>query len=122
MARGGFPGGRGGRGMGGGMPNMNQLLKQAQKMQADLVKTQEELQNKEYSATVGGGAVSVVASGNKTIKTLEIQPDVVDPDDVEMLQDLIISAVNEVLSKIEEDSSNEMGKLTGGMGGMSGLF
>jgi len=118
MARGGFPGGMGG--FGGG--NMANLMKQAQKMQKDMEKMQEELKDKTVEASAGGGAVSVVVTGKKELKEITIKPEVVDPDDVEMLQDLILAAINEALRKADELSNNEMGRLTGGMGGMGGLF
>jgi len=114
MARGGFPG------FGGG--NINQLMKQAQKMQKDMARLQEELENKTVEATAGGGAVTVVATGKKEIKEIIIKPEVVDPDDVEMLQDLILAAVNEALRKAEEMAASEMSKITGGLGGLPGLF
>lgn len=98
----------------GGM-NINNLMKQAQKMQEDMLKTQEDLKTKEYEATSGGGAVKVVVTGDRKIKEIVISPDVVDKDDVEMLQDLIIAAVNEALRKAEEEASSQMGKLTGGL-------
>jgi len=113
MARGGFPG------MGG---NMGNLLKQAQKMQKDMAKLQEELEQKTVEATVGGGAVTVVVSGKKELKEINIKPEVVDPDDVEMLQDLIIAAVNEAMRKADDMVSSEMSKITGGFGGLPGLF
>lgn len=106
--------GRGGM-MPGGM-NMNNLMKQAQKMQKQMEQTQLELENKEIETTAGGGAIKVVINGKKEIKNITIAEDVVDPDDIEMLQDLIMSAVNEAIRQIEEISQNEMGKLTGGMG------
>ena len=115
--RGGFPGGMGGF---GGM-NMNNLMKQAKKMQEEMQKSQEELSSKEFDATAGGGAISVKVTGEKVIKEIKIKPDVVDPDDVEMLEDLVLSAVNEALKKAEEASSNQMGKLTGGLN-IPGLF
>lgn len=115
MAKGGFP-----RGMGGG-PNMNQMLKQAQKMQEQMMKMQEELVSKTYEATSGGGAVSVKISGKKELSEITLSPAVVDPDDIEMLQDLIIAAVNEGLRKASESSENELGKLTGGLN-IPGLF
>ncbi len=118
MARGGFPGG----GFGGGMGNMGNLMKQAQKMQKDMEKMQEELKDKTVEASAGGGAITVVATGKKEIKEISIKPEVVDPDDVEMLQDLILAAVNEALRKADEMSSDQMGKLTGGLGGIPGLF
>ncbi len=104
--RGGFPGGMGGF---GGM-NLNQLMKEAKKMQADIEKSQEELGNKEFSATAGGGAIEVTVSGNKVIKTMTIKPEVVDPDDVEMLQDLIITCVNEAMGKVDSAQASELGK------------
>lgn len=114
MARGGFPGG-----FGGG--NMNQLMKQAQKLQKDMEKMQQELETKEFEASVGGGAVTVKANGKKEIVSINIKPEVVDEDDVEMLEDLVLSAVNEALRKAEEASSQNMGKLTGGMN-IPGMF
>jgi len=110
MAKGNF---RGGLGMGGGM-NMN-MMRQAQKMQQDMVKMQEELENAEYSATAGGGVVTAVVSGKRELVSLAIEPDAVDPDDVEMLQDLIIAAVNEAMRKAEASASEGMAKLTGGL-------
>jgi len=110
------------KGMGGGPTNMNALMKQAQKMQADMAALQEDLEQREFTAAVGGGAVEVVANGKKEIKSLTIQPDVVDPEDIEMLQDLIISAVNEVMRNIEETSNAEMGKITGSGPSIPGLF
>ena len=104
--RGGFPGGIGGF---GGM-NINQLMKEAKKMQADLEKSQEELAVKEFSATAGGGAIEVVVSGAKILKSIKIKPEVVDPDDTEMLQDLILSCVNEALKKVDSAQSSELGK------------
>ena len=103
--RGGFPG------MGGfGGMNINNLMKEAKKMQADLEKNQAELAEKEFEATAGGGAISAKVSGNKEIKEIKIQKDVVDPDDVEMLQDLIITCVNEALRKVDEAQAAQMGK------------
>ena len=103
--RGGFPG------MGGfGGMNINQLMKEAKKMQADLEKSQEESQAKEFDATSGGGAISVKVGGNKEIKEIKISKDVVDPDDVEMLQDLILACVNEALRKVDAAQTASMGK------------
>ena len=104
--RGGFPGGMGGF---GGM-NINQLMKEAKKMQADIEKSQTELQAKEFDATAGGGAVSVKVTGSKEIKEITIKKDVVDPDDVEMLQDLILTCVNEALRKVDSAQAASMGK------------
>lgn len=105
-------------GFGGKMPggmNMNNLLKQAQKMQADMEKSQAELEDKEVEASVGGGAVVVKMNGKKEITNIEIKPEVVDPDDVEMLQDLVLSAVNQAIREIEEIQKSQMSKYTGGM-------
>ena len=104
--RGGFPGGMGGF---GGM-NINQLMKEAKKMQADMEKSQEELSSKEFEATAGGGAINVKVSGDKMLKSITIKPDVVDPDDVEMLQDLILTCVNEALRKVDAAQAAQMGK------------
>ncbi|GAQ25632.1 nucleoid-associated protein [Tepidanaerobacter syntrophicus] len=103
------------------MGNMNKIMKQVQKMQQDMAKLQEELQEKTVEATAGGGVVKVVASGKKQIVSIDISPEVVDPDDVEMLQDLIMAATNEALQKAEDMVAEEMGKLTGGLN-MPGLF
>lgn len=113
MAKGGFPG------MGG---NMNNLVKQAQKMQKDMEKLQEELKDRTIEASAGGGAITVVASGRKEIKEIVIKPEVVDPNDVEMLQDLIVAAVNEAIRKADDMVNSEMNKITGGLGGIPGLF
>lgn len=113
MARGGFPG------FGGG--NMNNLMKTAQKFQEQMQEMQKELENKRYEEKAGGGAVTVVASGKRQILDIKINPDVVDPDDVEMLQDLILTACNAALRKAEEDTANQMGKLTGGIN-IPGMF
>jgi len=106
--------------MGGGM-NMNQLMKQAQKMQQEMAQMQEEMASKTLEVSSGGGAVKVTVSGEKKILELVISPDVVDPDDVEMLQDLVMSAVNEALRQIEETTSSQMSKLTGGLN-LPGMF
>jgi DNA-binding YbaB/EbfC family protein len=113
MGKGGFGG------FGGG--NFNNLIKQAQKMQQDMQKTQEELKDKTVEATAGGGAIKVIVTGKKEIKEIIINPEVVNKDDVEMLQDLIIVAVNEALRKAEEMMTAEMGKLTGGLN-IPGMF
>ena len=103
--RGGFPG------MGGfGGMNINQLMKEAKKMQADIEKSQEELQSKEFEATAGGGAISVKVGGNKEIKEINISKDVVDPEDVEMLQDLIITCINEALRKVDSAQNASISK------------
>ena len=105
---------RGMPGMGGGM-NLN-MLKQAQKMQQDMLKMQQELQEKEYQAAAGGGVVSATVNGKHELKALVIDPEAVDPDDVEMLQDMIVAAVNEAMRAADNDASNTMQKLTGGLG------
>ncbi len=106
---------------GGGKGNMQKQLQQVQQMQKQMEQMQQELDDKEVEATAGGGAVSVKVSGKKEITSIQIKPEVVDPDDVEMLQDLIMVAANEALRQIEELSQNEMGKLTGGLS-IPGLF
>ena len=100
-------------GMGGGF-NMN-MIKQAQKMQQDMQKMQEELENKEYTAQAGGGVVSATVSGKHELKSLAIDPEAVDPEDVEMLQDLIVAAVNEAMRTASSDAAASMGQLTGGL-------
>lgn len=108
--RGGFPGGM--------MPgNMNNLMKQAQKMQKQMEDTTKQLEESTYEATVGGGVVTVVVSGKKEVLSVKLAEEVVDKDDIEMLEDLIVSATNEALRKMEEDSSNKMSKITGSLGG-----
>ena len=112
--RGGFP---------GGMPgNMNNLMKQAQRRQRQVEETTKELEEKEYSASAGGGAVTVTVSGKKEVLSVKLAEEVVDPDDIEMLQDLIVAATNEALRKMEEESQAAMSKLTGGLGGLGGGF
>lgn len=114
--RGGFPG--------GAMPgNMTNLMKQAQKMQRQMEEQAKELETKEFTATAGGGAVEVTISGKREILKVKLSEDVVDPDDIEMLEDLIIAATNEALRKVEEESGAAMSRLTGGLGGgMPGMF
>ena len=112
--RGGFPGGMGGF---GGM-NINNLMKEAKKMQADMEKAQAELASKEFDASAGGGAITVKVSGEKTIKEIKIKPDVVDPEDVEMLEDLILTCVNEALRKVDSAQADQLGKYNiPGLGG-----
>ena len=111
--RGGFP---------GGMPgNMNNLMKQAQRMQRQMEEQAKELEEKQYTAAAGGGAVTVTVSGKKEVVSVKISPDAVDPDDVEMLEDMIVAATNEALHRLEEESSAMMANLTGGLGGLGGL-
>ena len=107
--RGGFP---------GGMPgNMNNLMKQAQRMQRQMEESQREMEEKEYEATAGGGAVTVKMSGKKEVLSVKLSEEVVDPDDIEMLEDLIMAATNEALRQLEDFSASSMSKITGGIGG-----
>ncbi len=108
--RGGFPGG-------GGMPNMNNLMKQAQKMQRQMEEASKALEEEEITATAGGGAVEVTVSGKKEITKIKLSEEVVDPDDIEMLEDLIVAAANEALRGMDEKTQSSMAKITGGMGG-----
>ena len=112
MARGGFPG------MGG---NMNNLMKQAQKLQKQMEEAQRELESKEFEASVGGGAVTVTVTGKKVLTKVSIKPEVVDEDDIEMLEDLVLTAVNEALKKADDETNASMGKLTGGLN-IPGMF
>ncbi len=104
--RGGFPGGMGGF---GGM-NINNLMKEAKKMQADMEKSQAELASKEFEASAGGGAIYVKVSGEKVIKEIKIKPEVVDPEDVEMLEDLILTCINEAFKKVDNEQASQLGK------------
>lgn len=104
-----------------GAQNVNSMLKQAQKMQDQITELQSDIEEREFSSTAGGGVVEVVLTGKKTIKSLTIKPEAVDPDDVEMLQDLIISAVNEAVNNIDSVTEDEMSKITGGVS-LPGLF
>ena len=115
MAKGGF--------RGGPMGGMNQaaMMKQVQKMQQEMLRAQEELQNKTYTATAGGGMVTASVNGSHEIVALEIKPEAVDPEDVEMLQDMVIAAVNEAMRAAEAEASNSMSKITGGLN-LGGLF
>ena len=114
MAKGGF------RGMPGGM-NQAAMMKQAQKMQQEMLRMQEEMETKTYAATTGGGMVKAEVNGKHEVVTLEINPEAVDPDDVEMLQDMIIAAVNEAMRSADADAANNMSRLTGGLN-LGGLF
>ncbi len=110
--RGGFP---------GGMPgNMNNLMKQAQRMQRQMEENQKALEEKEFTAAAGGGAVEVTVSGKREVTKVHIEPEAVDPEDVEMLEDLIMAAANEALRKVDEESAAVMSKMTGGLGGLGG--
>ena len=114
MAKGGF------RGMPGGM-NQAAMIRQAQKMQQDLMRMQEEMENKTYSAAAGGGMVTATVNGKHEVLDLQIKPEAVDPDDVEMLQDMVIAAVNEAMRAADADSASNMSKLTGGLN-LGGMF
>ena len=114
MAKGGF------RGMPGGM-NQAAMMKQAQKMQQEMLRMQEEMENKTYTATAGGGMVKAVVNGKHELLDLTINPEAVDPDDVEMLQDMVIAAVNEAMRAADAESANNMSRLTGGLN-LGGLF
>ena len=114
MAKGGF------RGMPGGM-NQAAMMKQAQKMQQEMLRMQEELENKTYSATTGGGMVTATVNGKHEVVDLKINPAAVDPDDVEMLQDMVIAAVNEAMRTADAEASSNMSRLTGGLN-LGGLF
>lgn len=103
------------QGMGGGAQNMNSVIKQAQKMQDEITKLQEEIEMRDFSVSVGGGAVEMVLTGKKTVKALTLKPEIVSADDIEMLQDLIISAFNEGATQIDEITDAEMAKVTGGV-------
>jgi DNA-binding YbaB/EbfC family protein len=104
-----------------GQPNMNQMLKQVQKMQADMAKAQEELANETVEATTGGGMVTVRMSGDLQLRELQIDPEAVDPEDVEMLQDMVQAAVNEAIRSAQELAASKMNAATGGLGGPGGL-
>ena len=109
------------KGAGNNAQNMNQMIRQAQKMQDQITELQDEIEARDFTVTVGGGAVELVMTGKKTIKSLTIKPEVVDKDDIEGLQDLIISAVNETVNQIEATTEDEMSKITGGVS-LPGLF
>ena len=115
MAKGGF------RGMPGGGMNQAAMMKQAQKMQQDMIRMQEEMENKTYSASAGGGMVTASVNGKHQVVGIEIKPEAVDPDDVEMLQDMILAAVNEAMRTADNEAANNMSRLTGGMN-LGGLF
>ena len=102
--------------------DMNSMIRRAQKMQEDMTRVQEELEQKEYTSVVGGGAVEITMTGKKNVTSVKINPEVVDPDDVEMLEDLIMAAVNDVVEKVESDSAETMGQITGSMPSIPGLF
>ena len=111
------------KGMGGGPQNMSAMIKQAQKMQEDMAALQEELDAREYDISAGGGVVGVKINGKKEILSVKLSEEVVDPDDIETLEDLVVAAVNEAIKRVDDTNSAEMAKITGNMGmGMPGLF
>ena len=107
--------------MGGGPQDMNAMLKQAQKMQEDMATLQDELDAREYDVSVGGGVITVKITGAKEIKNIELKPEIVDPDDIETLSDLLVAAVNEAIKKVEDTNAAEMQKITGALG-VPGMF
>ncbi|MBO5306072.1 MAG: YbaB/EbfC family nucleoid-associated protein [Clostridia bacterium] len=110
------------QGMGGGPQNMNAMLRQAQKMQEDMAALQEDLEAREYDISAGGGMVELKINGKREILSIRIKPEIVDPDDIETLEDIIVAAVNEAVKRVDATSEAEMQKITGGLGGMQGLF
>ena len=109
------------KGMGGGPQDMNSLMRQAQKMQEDMAAKQEELEAREYDISAGGGAVNVKINGKREILAIDIQPEIVDPDDIETLSDILVAAVNEAIKRVDDTNSAEMSKITGGLG-LPGMF
>jgi DNA-binding YbaB/EbfC family protein len=109
------------KGMGGGAQNMNAMIRQAQQMQEDMTNLQEQLDAKEYEVTAGGGVVTIKINGKKEIMSLDIKPEIVDPDDIETLSDILVAAVNEAIKRVEETNSAEMAKITGNLN-MPGMF
>ena len=103
------------QGMGGGPQNMNAMIRQAQKMQEQMAALQDELNAREFTASAGGGMVTATVLGNRTVKAIEIKPEAVDPDDVDMLQDMVLAAVNEALDSAQQLASQQMGAITGGL-------
>ncbi len=112
------------KGVGTGQPNMQHMIKQAQKMQEDMTALQEDLDAREYEVNAGGGVVTVKINGKMEILSIDIKPEVVDPDDIETMSDILVAAVNEAIKKVSEINSTEMGKITGGLNvpGLSGLL
>lgn len=109
------------KGMGGGPQDMNALMRQAQKMQEDMAAKQAELEERTYDISAGGGMVSLTINGKKEVTSLSIKPEIVDPDDIETLEDILIAAVNEGIKRVEDTNSEEMASITGPMSGMSGM-
>ena len=109
------------KGLGGGPQNMNAMIKQAQKMQEDMEALQAELETREYDISAGGGMVGVKINGKKEIISIDIKPEIIDPDDIETLSDILVAAVNEAIKRVEETNSTEMNKITGNLN-MPGMF
>ena len=109
------------KGMGGGMQNMQSMLRQAQKMQEDMAAKQEELNAREYDVSAGGGVVKVKINGKKEILAIDLSPEIVDPDDIETLSDILVAAVNEAIKRVEDTNTEELGQITGPMN-IPGLF
>ena len=109
------------KGMGGGMQNMQSMIRQAQKMQEDMAAKQEELNAREYDVSAGGGVVNVKINGKKEILSIHLEPEIVDPDDIETLEDILVAAVNEAIKRVEDTNANELGQITGPMN-LPGLF
>ena len=109
------------KGMGGGPQNMQAMIRQAQKMQEDMAAKQEELNSREYDVSAGGGVVNVKINGKKEILAIDLQPDIVDPDDIETLSDILVAAVNEAIKRVEDTNNEEMNKIAGPMN-LPGLF
>ena len=109
------------KGMGGGPQNMNSMIRQAQKMQEDMAALQEELETREYEVSAGGGVVTVKINGKREVLSIDIEPEIVDPDDIETLSDILVAAVNEAIKKVDETSEAEMSKITGQMN-IPGMF
>ena len=111
------------KGVGGGPQNMQAMIRQAQKMQEDMAAKQAELDAREYEVSAGGGVVNVKINGKREILSIDLEPEIVDPDDIETLSDILVAAVNEAIKRVDDTNSEEMGKITGAMGmGMGGLF
>jgi DNA-binding YbaB/EbfC family protein len=108
--------------MGGGPQDMNSLMRQAQKMQEDMAAKQEELEAREYEISAGGGVVNVKINGKKEILSISLSPEIIDPDDVETLEDILVAAVNEAIKRVEDTNNEEMSKITGGIPNMPGMF
>ena len=109
------------KGMGGGPQNMNAMIRQAQKMQEDMAALQEELDAREYDISAGGGVVGIKINGKKEVLSIDIKPEIVDPDDIETLSDILVAAVNEAIKRVEDSNTNEMSKITGNVG-FPGMF